>query len=696
MSKHLLSRQIFALLAVLYLLTIPASARQQLHGHVPREANTSSYLGTMDTASTLNLAISLPLQNQDQLQQFLSAVYDEHSPLYHHFLTSDQFAQQFGPTDSDYQAVMDFAKAHNLTVTNTYSNHLLVDVQGSVSDIQKTFHVNLNRYRRRDGSEFHAPDQEPSVDLDVPVAHIGGLENHNLPKPSLFATKIDSSIRGINNFSSVNPNSGSGTANLYFGSDFRNIYLPCVLATTKGAGQTIALVEFDSYHGSDISTYATAAGYPAPLLTNISIDLFNTSQTPQSVGDDLEVSLDIEMAFAMAPSAQIDVYEEQNGGNADDLLNQIAIDNVAKQISCSWGPLGDAGTSIICNAYAAQGQSFFIAAGDTGSYIVGAPIAAVSDPMDLTSNMTVVGGTNLTTSGNNYTSEAVWNQSPGVAATKTPAPNAVSSGGFCSAAALPIPTYQIPFDSANSVSTQWRNIPDVSMVAQNIELIANNGTIFNSGGTSAASPLWAGLMALINETAAGQTKGPIGFANPYLYNLAVNNYSGNFNDVTTGNNDYWGNNPTFYQAGTGYDLATGLGSPKCALIAAIITPLTTNTVTPTPTVTRTPTITPTPTATFTVTNTPTPPTTNTSYAYPQPAHGGQVYLVYNSPIAQQVRINIYSLSGQEVDSVMDTPQASNANRLLISLQGFVPSVYFYVINGLSTGVLAKGKFLVVP
>jgi hypothetical protein len=132
------------------------------------------------------------------------------------------------------------------------------------------------------------------------------------------------------------------------------------------------------------------------------------------------------------------------------------------------------------------------------------------------------------------------------------------------------------------------------------------------------------------------------------------------------------------------------------LVADVITPLSTNTITPTPTVTRTPTITPTPTATFTVTNTPTPPTTNTSYAYPQPAHGGQVYLVYNSPIAQQVRINIYSLSGQEVDSVMDTPQASNANRLLISLQGFVPSVYFYVINGLSTGVLAKGKFLVVP
>jgi subtilase family serine protease len=272
----------------------------------------------------------------------------------------------------------------------------------------------------------------------------------------------------------------------------------------------------------------------------------------------------------------------------------------------------------------------------------------------------------------------------------------VASGGFCNASLLPIPTYQIPFDTANNVSTQYRNIPDVSMVAENIELFADNGRFGVSGGTSAASPLWAGLMALINQQAKSQNKGPIGFANPYLYNLALTNYAANFNDVTSGNNDYWGNEPVSFEAGTGYDLASGLGSPKCALIAAIITPLSTNTITPTPSPTHTPTITPTPTATPTVTNTPTPPTTNTSYAFPQPAHGGVVNLMYYSPVDQQVRVNIYSISGQMVDSVTDNPVASNANRLQISLQGFVPSVYYYVINGLSSGVIAKGKFLVVP
>jgi hypothetical protein len=176
-------------------------------------------------------------------------------------------------------------------------------------------------------------------------------------------------------------------------------------------------------------------------------------------------------------------------------------------------------------------------------------------------------------------------------------------------------------------------------------------------------------------------------ANTELYNLSTD-----FNNIPVGtNNNYWGTSTT-YPTENGYNLATGLGSPKSSLVPDMINPPPTNTptITPTPTNTYTPTITPTPT------NTPTPPTTTTSYAYPQPAHGGQVNICYNSPIAQQVRINIYSISGQQVDSVMDNPVDSNQNRVTISLQGFVPSVYFYIINGLSSGVLAKGKFLVVP
>jgi len=699
MSKHLLSRQIFALLTVLSLLTVPASARQQLHGHVPQEANASSYLGAMDTAATLNLAIGLPLQNEGDLQQFLKEVYDQHSPLYHHFLTPEQFAQQYGPVDSDYQAVVDFAKTHNLTVTNTYSNHLVVDVQGSVSDIQKTFHVNLNRYRRQDGSEFHAPDQEPSLDLDVEVAHVSGLENYHVPKPSFSMVKMDESTASPQNLFSAKPNSGTGTGGLYLGGDFRNAYFPSCssISSLEGAGQTVALVEFDGYTSSDITAYKNDTGYSeSQLLTNILLDSVNGA--PGS--DNGEVALDIEMIFAMAPQAQIEVVEGQLG---NDILSQIATlprGHLANQISCSWtfsdGPGADHTTAGLIQEFATQGQSYFQSSGDSGSYVGS---NTVPGPIDLTSEMTVVGGTQLTTGpGATYTSETTWNDSFGE-----------GGGGICnSSTPVPIPTYQDTatfITGSNDASAANRNIPDVSMVAANIESIATTvihgvtttGVIFSTYGTSCAAPLWAGFTTLINEQAQSEVKGPMGLLNPYLYNLASNatTYGNDFNDIKdSSNNNASGSG--LYPAVNGYDLATGLGSPKCALLTDIVAPLSTNTITPTPTITNTPNITPTPTATPTITNTPTPPSTNSSYAYPQPAHGGQVYLVYNSPIAQQVRINIYSLSGQEVDSVMDTPQASNANRVLISLQGFVPSVYFYVINGLSSGTIAKGKFLVIP
>ncbi len=694
MPKYLLSRQILSSLTFFYLLILsPVFARQQLHGHVPNEANSSSYIGPMDTNQALNLAIGLPLQNQDELQQFLNDIYNPQSPLYHHFLSSAEFARRFGALDSDYQTVIDFAKAHNLTVTNTYPNHLLVDVQGSVSDIQKTFHVNLKRYQRPDGSEFHAPDQEPSVDLDVTLTHIGGLENHEIPKPSLSHFK-----KNEPNFL-PRPNSGTGTQDgsvyPYFGSDFRNAYFPsCAsIASYQGAGQTVALVEFDRFYASDISGYVSAASFVTNVTNQvipISIDGFATTGAPVTADGNLEVSLDIEMVLCMAQSAQVYVYEmDPTAVTADDLYNTIASpphgDPLCYQISSSWtGGLGDAGIQAAITEFAAQGQSYFQAAGDDGAYVGS---NTVPDPIDITSEMTVVGGTELSTNGTHgtlgaYSGETTWNNPPNA-----------GGGGICNSSTLvPIPTYQVPFvNSSNKASAVDRNIPDVSWTAYEIEVYAEG--IGQDGwieGTSAAAPLWAGFTTLINDAAAAASKSPVGFMNPTLYFLAQNFYNNDFNDITTGNNNASGSG--LYPAATGYDLATGLGSPKCNLVADMINPppINTPTITATPTITNTPTITPTPT------NTPTPPTTNTSYAYPQPAHNGQVYIVYNSPIAQQVRINIYSLSGQQVDSVMDSPQASNQNRILISLQGFVPSVYYYIINGLSSGVLAKGKFLVVP
>src|SRR5665213_4170 len=587
--------QIPFILAIFCLFTVStASARQQLHGHVPQEASTAPFLGAMDTTATLNLAISLPLQNQDELQQFLKDVYNPQSPFYHHFLTPDEFAQRFGASDSDYQSVIDFAKAHNLIITNTYPNHLLVDVQGSVSDIQKTFHVNLKRYQRPDGSVFHAPDQEPSVDLDVALIHVSGLENFHVPKPSF--KKIEQTQQTSSLF---HPNQGTGpkTGGIYpyFGTDFRNAYTPCLSALTQGAGQTVAVVEFSSYYTADISSYVTAASLSTNVstqITNVGVDSFDPTSVPLTSSGDIEASLDIELLLCMAQSSQLYVYEAANNGSnvtANDMLTLIATSpttvTTAKQISCSWTGFGDAGTSIIFSQFAAQGQSFFQAAGDSGAYVTGDLITTVPGPMNVSSELTVVGGTELTTSGaggvtvGTYINETTWNQGGGIN-------GGAGSGGICNGSSpVAIPTYQVPFvNSANKASAVDRNIPDVSLTAFDIEVYAeNNGPDGVYGGTSCATPLWAGFTALINEQAG--VKGPMGFRNPALYFLAQNFYSNDFNDITTGNNNLSGAS-TLYTAVAGYDLATGLGSPKCNHVADMINPPPTNTPTITPTLTN--------------------------------------------------------------------------------------------------------------
>jgi subtilase family serine protease len=727
---------------------------QMLHGHVPRLAKVSPDLGAMDPTQTIDLAIGLPLRNQDQLQPLLDRLYDPHSPLYRKFLTADQFNAQFCPSESDYRSVVAFAQAHHLTVTGTYSNRLLVDVRGNVSEIQQALHVNLRRYQRQDGSWFHAPDREPSVDLDTPIQYVAGLENSKVPQPAGLLKPKPQQGTGFP--------VGTPPHYSYLGNDFRNVYLPCLPSSVNGAGQTVALIEFDSYNKSDISNYTAAAGIVEPFLNNV---VLSAGAFPGA--NNSEVCLDIEMSMAMAPGASVYVYEDQDGVKpTDSMLNRILVDKVSRQISCSWSFGGDANTAAFFAAYAAQGDSFFEAAGDSGAYIPADPVQTVSDPIDLTSLMTVVGGTELFTSGTGgtsvgtYTSESVWNDSLDIPTTvPTPAPNAVASGGICDGPTpVAIPTYQVPAASGATgvgASTVYRNLPDVSLTADFIEVYYTETSPSRAasdifGGTSASAPLWAGVMALVNQEAVSLGRGPVGLANPSLYNLAsdATTYANDFHDVTTGNNNYWHTSST-YPAASGFDLASGLGSPKCNLIADMalaaptvtltftvtLTPTITNTrtvtptktptltITPTPTVTltrtitltptrtlsptvtntptitysptitNTPTISDTPTITDTPTVTPTVPATDGSYVYPQPATD-QVNLVYLSDTDQTVRINYYAFSGQLVATLTQNAQAATPNLVTLAIGGFAPGVYFYVVHGSGGQVVAKGKFLV--
>src|SRR5215831_1927405 len=176
-----------------------AVQRQVLAGHVPAAAAALVPIGRLPADKRLNLSIGLPLRNQSALSALLAVLYDPTSPRYHQYLTPDQFVETFGPTESDYAALVAFAEANGLQVTARHPNRVLLGVSGTVSDIEKAFHLTLRVYPHpREARTFFAPDAEPSLDLGVPVLDISGLSDFELPRPaSLQSVPIGDQDRGV-------------------------------------------------------------------------------------------------------------------------------------------------------------------------------------------------------------------------------------------------------------------------------------------------------------------------------------------------------------------------------------------------------------------------------------------------------------------------------------------------------------------
>ena len=527
-----------------------AAPLQVMRGHVPALVSSLPALGDLAGTNHLNLAIGLPLRNREALTNLLRQIYDPASPDYHHYLTPEQFTEKFGPTEKDYQGVLAFAKASGLQVTGTHPNRMLVDVSGSVANIERATHVTMHLYQHpKEARRFYAPDVEPSVDLSVPILSISGLDDYSLPRPRLMATPL---INGQN----AAPNAGSGPSGTFMGNDFRAAYAPGV--TLNGAGQTVGLLQFDGYTASDIAYYESHAGLPSVTLSNVLID--GASGGPSGSGGEVEVSLDIEMVVSMATNvSRVMVYMAPNPSPWEDLLNRMANDNVAKQLSSSWYQPGGAAkptTDQIFQQMALQGQSFFNASGDFDAYT-----DLIDFPGD-TPYITQVGGTTLTTgSGGTWASETVWNRN-----------NGIGSGGGISTQ-YPIPSWQTSISMvANQGSTTMRNTPDVALTAENIYVRAN-GQNYTVGGTSCAAPLWAGFAALINQQAVSNGEASIGFITPSIYSIGLGtSYASAFHDITTGNNTRPGS-PTRFYAVTGYDLCTGWGTPAGqSLIDALVGP----------------------------------------------------------------------------------------------------------------------------
>jgi len=527
-------------------LTIASQAQQPLqvlHNHVRPVVSSgqAAKVSTLPSTQRLQLAIQLPLRNQSELTALLGQLYDPSSPNYHNYLSVDQFTAQFGPTAEDYQAVVDFANTNGLTVTNTPANRLLVDIEGPVAQIERAFHMTMGVYQHpTENRTFYSPDREPSLALSVPVLHIAGLNNFSIPRSLLMRAPTAAAIHGNA--------TGSGPNGAYRPSDMRAAYYGGTALT--GSGQSVGLVEFDGYEMADVTGDMGGEAITVPI-TNILVD----GGSAASDGDDTEQALDIAQAIGMAPGmTSVRVYIAPGtsaiGVGDVDIFNQMAIDNISKSLSCSfgWNPDDTSSNDPIFMEFAAQGQTLFVASGDAGPY-TGSNATDFSFPAEDV-NVVAVGGTDLNTNGAGgpWESETAWVDSSG-----GPADN-----GFA------LPSYQTGIANAsNGASSTIRDLPDVAAEANFDNIACDDGTCTDNetGGTSYASPRWAGFIALVNQQSVANGSSTVGFINPAIYTIGKGaNFDSDFHDITSG--DAENSARKIFDAVVGYDLVTGWGSPN--------------------------------------------------------------------------------------------------------------------------------------
>jgi Pro-kumamolisin, activation domain len=541
-----------------------------LNGSAPR-------VGQLPPDRVLRLAIMLPLRNQAALNTLLTDLHNPQSPSYLHYLSVQQFTDQFGPTQADVDAVVQFAQANGMTVTRTTPNHMVVDVRASVASIEKAFHVTMGVYQHpTENRTFYAIDREPTAALGVQLWHITGLDDFSPPRPMLrLAPK--GAVR--------TEQTGSGPDGQFLGSDMRAAYYGGTALT--GAGQTIGIFGLN-FNLSDVEAYFSSIGQtfnPSVVITD-SIDGYDTSCGSCNDGEPIA---DIVQSYSMAPG--VNAVIEYEASNDVDTFTQMATDNIAKQLSASvgWLPADPTSDEPIFMEFAAQGQNLFVASDDSGAWSPTNPaFYPADDPY-----ITAVGGTQLTTNGAGgpWASEVSWGFAPGITmACGSPG----GSGGGYSTNGFAIPGYQqLPgvINSSNAGSTALRNGPDVSADADcNSWWCADGSCQGGLGGTSLSTPRWAGFMALVNEQAANSNAPSAGFVNPAFYSIGTSsNYNSNFHDITSGG-EYnstpcsastsavncltsgTGSGYEGYDAVTGYDLATGWGSPNGQALINSLTP----------------------------------------------------------------------------------------------------------------------------
>jgi subtilase family serine protease len=538
-------------------------------------------LGSVATSRALTIDVALLPRDPAGLAAYATAVSTPGNGEYRKFLAKGQFASRFGPTSAAIAGVEKQLRAAGLTPGRITSNHLIIPVRATTGVLARAFKTGFESYKLSGGRVAYANTSAPylgaaakyvqgviGLDDFYQAQRLGVERPKHVAKPLVVAQTSTSGPQPCSAATQAAPGNDAYTANeiasMY---NFQDLYG----AGDEGSGVTVALFELEPDLPSDVSAYQSCYG------TSATVNYIEEDGGAGTGAGEGEAALDIEDVIGLAPNATIDVYQAPNSDTGlIDNYTAIVDNDAVSVVSTSWGDCeSEEGGSVISEEgtlfeqAAADGQSVFAASGDAGSTDCKTSKLAVDDPASQP-YVTGVGGT-TTTNDSAPPSQTAWNESS--------VEGGAGGGGVSSSHTMP--SYQsgapssLKIINSNSsgkpcaapTGSYCREVPDVSADADPYTgyLIYYEGSWTGIGGTSAAAPLWAAFTALTDASSSCNGKA-IGFANPVLYGAAAGNYSSNFFDVTSGNNDYTpdGYRGGLYPAGTAYDEASGLGTPNAA------------------------------------------------------------------------------------------------------------------------------------
>jgi kumamolisin len=556
--------------------------RIQLPGSERRPVPGAKVIGKVDPQQRIEITVQVRRKPGADLEKTVSELAGQKLGQ-RKYLTREELANAAGADPTDFAKIDSFAHDHKLTVVEADLARRTVKLSGTIADMSTAFGVKLRRYKagaltyRGRTGVITIPEALQGI-----IERVLGLDDRPTVEPH---------YRRLNRRSrKVMPRAERGTARkkpkprpaattTFTALDLARIYdFP---ASLDGAGQTIALIELNDvdsqgnptgagYTTSDLQTYFANLGIsPAPNVTAVGVDGGANIPGPDPDADG-EVTLDIEVAGAIAPGAKIAVYF---GTNTDDgfiqAVSAAVHDNVRRPnlVSISWGGPEESttqqlldGLQQILQEAAALGVTVCVAAGDSGSPDMPEQSWDQKPHVDFPASnpySLACGGTTLASSSSaGAPVETVWNDGANGGATGGGVSNFFAKPSYQTNTNVPPP--------ANSAG--GRGVPDVAGDAdpQTGYNVFIGGQELVIGGTSAVAPLYAGLLARINQSLGK----PVGFVNPLLYSASMP--TGVFHDITSGNNDIYHALKGKFPAGPGWDACTGLGSIDGAKLLAAL------------------------------------------------------------------------------------------------------------------------------